>query len=94
MQQSFPMLPQSEQQGVAQWEGVTEEAVFRRLLARVHPSSIDQLDERHERQVYLLTNGTRSLGRIASLLGIAPVEVAYWMRQLLERGYVEYVREM
>ena len=93
MQQSFPMLPRSEQQ-VAQWEGVTEEAVFRRVLARVHPSSIDQMDERHERQVYLLTNGTRSLGRIASLLGISPIEVAYWMKQLLQRGYVEYVQEM
>ena len=94
MQNPFPMLPRSEKQAVDQWEGVTEEAVFRRVLTRVHPSSFDQLDERRERQVYLLTNGTRSLGRIASLLGISPVEVAYWMKQLLERGYVEYVYEM
>ena len=70
---------------------ITEQTHFRRILARVNPTSIDQLDYRRERQVYLLTNGTRTIGQIASLLAIQPVEVAHMMKRLLEQGYVEYV---
>ena len=75
---------------IAQQMHFTEQTRFRRVLARVNPASIDQLDYRRERQVYLLTNGTRTIGQIASLLAMQPVEVAYMMKRLLEQGYVEY----
>ncbi len=75
----------------AQQMHITEQTRFRRILARVNPASIDQLDYRRERQIYLLTNGTRTIGNIASLLAMQPVEVAHMMKRLLEQGYVEYV---
>ncbi len=70
---------------------LSEQTRFRRVLARVNPASIEQLDYRRERQVYLLTNGTRTIGQIAGLLGIAPVEVARMMKRLIEQEYVEFV---
>jgi hypothetical protein len=70
---------------------IAEQTRFRRILAKVNPASIDQLDYRRERQVYLLTNGTRTIAQIASLLAIPPLDVAYMMKRLLEQEYVEYV---
>lgn len=70
-------------------EHITSTSRFRRLLEKVHAEAIEQLDYRRERQVYLLTNGQRTIGQIASLLVIPPVDVAQMMKQLLERGYVE-----
>lgn len=64
---------------------------FRRIAAKVHSLSIDQLDFRRERQVYLLTNGKRTIGQIASLLGMTPIEVARMMKRLFEQEYVEFV---
>jgi DNA-binding MarR family transcriptional regulator len=70
-------------------ERITSVSRFHRLLAKVHPDAIEQLDYRRERQVYLLTNGQRTIGQIASLLDIHPINVAHMMKQLLEKGYVE-----
>ncbi len=86
MQDQQPMMPI-----VAQQMHITEQTRFRRILARVNPVSIEQLDYRRERQVYLLTNGTRTIGQIAGLLGVAPVEVACIMKRLVEQEYVEFV---
>jgi Iron dependent repressor, N-terminal DNA binding domain len=72
-------------------EHLTSTSRFHRLPEKVHPAAIDQLDERRERQVYLLTNGQRTIGQIAGLLGMHPVDVAHMMKRLLEQGYVEYV---
>lgn len=72
-------------------ERITETSRFRRLRAKVHPTYIEQLDYRRERQVYLLTDGKRSIAQIASLLGLPPVEVAQIMKRLFEMEYVEYV---
>jgi len=72
-------------------ERVTELARFRRIFAKVNAENIEQLDYRRERQVYLLTDGKRSIAQIAFLLGISPVEVAHMARLLVERGYVEYI---
>ena len=76
---------------VAQQTHITEQTRFHRILARVNPAAIEQLDYRRERQVYLLTNGTRTIGQIARLLGMPPVEVAHLMKRLLEQGYVDVV---
>jgi len=70
-------------------ERITSTSRFRRLFEKVLTDAIEQLDYRRERQVYLLTNGQRTIGQIASLLGMHPVDVAYMMKQLLEMGYVE-----
>ena len=72
-------------------ERVTSLSRFRHVLAKVHPDAIEQLDYPRERQVYLLTNGKRTIGQIASLLGMHPVDVAFIMKQLLEMEYVECV---
>jgi predicted HTH transcriptional regulator len=86
MQNELPALP-----AIALPTYITEQTRFRRIFARVNVVSIEQLDYRRERQVYLLSNGTRTPGQIASLLGIASVEVAYMMKHLVEQGYVESV---
>jgi len=86
MQDQSPTLPM-----IAQHIHITEQTRFRRILAKVNTVSIDQLDYRRERQVYLLTNGKRTIAQIASLLAIQPVEVAHIMKRLLEQEYVEYV---
>ena len=83
-QASWPSL-------MAQQSRITEHTRFRRVLSRVNPASIEQLDYRRERQVYLLTNGTRTIGQIAHLLALPPVEVAHLMKRLLEQEYVEAV---
>ncbi len=70
-------------------EHISENSLFHRILEKVHPDAIEQLDYRRERQVYLLTNGQRTIRQIASLLGIHPIDVAHMMKQLLEKGYVE-----
>lgn len=70
-------------------ERITSTSCFHRLLDKVHPDAIEQMDYRRERQVYLLTNGQRSIGHIASLLGIQPIDVAHMMMRLLAMGYVE-----
>jgi DNA-binding MarR family transcriptional regulator len=70
-------------------ERITSVSRFHRLLDKVHPAAIEQLDYRRERQVYLLTNGQRTISQIASLLDIHPIDVAHMMKQLLEKGYVE-----
>ena len=79
------------EQSLVQPEHFTELSRFRRVLAKVHPTAIEQMDYRRERRVYLLTDGKRSMAQIASLLGISGVEVAQAMKWLLELGYVEYV---
>lgn len=86
MQEQAPWPPLMAQQG-----HISEHTRFRRVPALVNPTSIEQLDYRRERQVYLLTNGTRTIGQIARLLGVAPVEVAGMMKHLFEQGYVDYV---
>jgi transposase-like protein len=78
-------------QSFTQTERFTEFSRFRRLLAKVNTTAIEQLDYRRERQVYLLTDGKRSIAQIASLLGISPVEVAHMTKRLFELGYVEYI---
>ena len=70
---------------------LSEQTRFRRVLARVNPASIEQLDYRRERQVYLLTNGKRTIGQIGGLLGMTSIEVARMMKRLVEQGYVEFV---
>lgn len=70
-------------------EHITSTSRFHRLPEKVHTEAIEQLDERRERQVYLLANGQRTIGQIASLLAIHPVDVAQMMKQLLVMGYVE-----
>jgi DNA-binding MarR family transcriptional regulator len=70
---------------------LSEQTRFRRVLARVNPASIEQLDYRRERQVYLLTNGKRTIGQISGLLGITSSEVARMMKRMVEQGYVEFV---
>jgi DNA-binding MarR family transcriptional regulator len=87
MQEYLPALPVG-----AQSASITAQARFRRVLARVNIASIEQLDDRRERQVYLLTNGTRTIGQIAGLLGIASVEVGGMTKHLVEQGYVEIVQ--
>ena len=69
-------------------EHISETNRFHRILEKVHPDAIEQLDYRRERQVYLLTNGQRTISQITSLLGIHPIDVAHIMKQLLEKGYV------
>ena len=76
---------------MTQQNRITEHTCFRRIPALVTPAAIEQLDYRRERQVYLLTNGTRTIGQIARLLGIVPVEVAGMMKHLFEQGYVDFV---
>ena len=83
-QASWPSL-------MIQQSHITEQTRFRRILARVNPVAIEQLDFRRERQVYLLTNGTRTIGQIARLLALPSIEVAHLMKRLLEQGYVEVV---
>ena len=78
-------------QSFAQPEHFTGLSRFQRVLAKVHPAAIEQLDYRRERQVYLLTDGKRSIAQIASLLGVSAVEVAQATKRLLELGYVESV---
>ena len=70
-------------------ERITSSSRFRRIPEKVHPAAIDQLDYRRERQVFLLTDGKRSIAQIAGLLRIPPVEVAQAAKILLERGYIE-----
>ncbi len=86
MQDQPPALPV-----IAQLMHITEQTRFRRIFAKVNSVSIEQLDYRRERQVYLLTNGKRTIGQIAGLLAIQPVEVAHMMKRLLEQEYVEFV---
>ena len=86
MQSDLPALPM-----IAQQMPIIERTRFRRIFAKVNSASIEQLDYRRERQVYLLTNGKRTIVQIASLLAIQPVEVAHIMKRLLEQGYVEFV---
>jgi DNA-binding MarR family transcriptional regulator len=86
MQSDLPSLPM-----IAQQMSITEQTRFRRIFAKVNSPSIEQLDYRRERQVYLLTNGKRTIVQIASLLAIQPVEVAHMMKRLLEQEYVEFV---
>ena len=69
---------------------ITALSRFRRVLEQVQPAALDQLDDRRERQVFLLTDGKRSIAQIASLLRIPQLEVAQLMNLLLARGYVEY----
>ena len=42
-------------------EALAEKAAFSRRREKVHPAAIEQLDDRRERQVYLLTNGKRTM---------------------------------
>ena len=76
---------------VTQHNHITEHTCFRRIPALVTSAAIEQLDYRRERQAYLLTNGTRTIGQIARLLGMKPVEVAGMMKHLFEQGYVDFV---
>ncbi len=75
---------------LAQRTHMSELTHFRRNAAKVNSLYIEQLDYRRERQVYLLTNGKRTIGQIAGLLGIRPIEVAHMMKRLLEQEYVEF----
>lgn len=75
-------------------EHITTTSRFHRLPDKVHTEAIEQLDYLRERQVYLLTNGQRTIGQIASLLGMPPVDVAQMMKQLLEMGYVELLPDV
>jgi hypothetical protein len=90
MQQNFPNTSPTVRQDVFPNEHVTVSSCFRRVLGKVHPAAIEQLDERRERQVFFLTDGKRSIAQIARLLGMRPVDVAQIMKRLLETGYVEH----
>lgn len=72
-------------------ERITKQTRFRRVPALVNPDSIELLDHRRERQVYLLTNGTRTILQIARLLAMSSIDVAYLMKRLVEQEYVEIV---
>jgi len=89
MQRQLPNRVLTGQQTNFLNEPITITSRFRRILEKVQTEAIEQLDYRRERQVYLLTNGQRTIGQIASLLGIHPVDIAHMMKQLLEKGYVE-----
>ncbi|HEU0003572.1 MAG TPA: hypothetical protein VFQ36_21880 [Ktedonobacteraceae bacterium] len=89
MQQHLPKRTLTDQQTFFLNEPITITSRFHRLLEKVHTEAIEQLDYRRERQVYLLTNGQCTIGQIASLLAIHPVDVAQMMKQLLVMGYVE-----
>jgi len=91
MQHHLPDRSLTEQHGAFLNERVTSLSRFRHVLAKVHPDAIEQLDYPRERQVYLLTNGKRTIGQIASLLSMHPVDVAFIMKQLLEMEYVECI---
>ena len=91
MQHHLPDRSLTEQHRAFLNERVTSLSRFRHVLAKVHPDAIEQLDYPRERQVYLLTNGKRTIGQIASLLSMHPVDVAFIMKQLLEMEYVECV---
>ena len=91
MQHHLPDRSMTEQHGAFLNERVTSLSRFRHVLAKVHPDAIEQLDYPRERQVYLLTNGKRTIGQIASLLSMHPVDVAFIMKQLLEMEYVECI---
>ena len=90
MQQHLPNTSSTARDEAFLNEHVTASSRFRRVLEKVHPAAIDRLDYRRERQVFLLTDGKRSIAQIASLLGMQAVDVAQMMRRLLEMGYVEY----
>lgn len=70
---------------------ISEQTRFRRIPTLVNPASIELLDHRRERQVYLVTNGTRTILQIARLLAMPSIDVAYLMKQLMDQGYVEIV---
>ncbi len=89
MQQHLPKRTLTDQHTNFLNERITSVSLFHRLPEKVHPAAIEQLDYLRERQVYLLTNGQRTIGQIASLLGMPPVDVAQMMKQLLAMGYVE-----
>jgi hypothetical protein len=89
MQHQPPDRALTDQHTAVLHEHISETSRFRRLPEKVHPDSIEQLDYLRERQVYLLTNGQRTIGQIASLLRMPPVDVAHMMKQLLAKGYVE-----
>lgn len=89
MQRHLPNRSSTDQHADFLNERITSVSRFHRLVEKVHSDAIEQLDYRRERQVYLLTNGQRTIGQIASLLGMHPVDVAYMMKQLLAMGYVE-----
>ncbi len=86
MQNHYSIIPPTTHE-----EHITETTRFRRILEKVHPTNIEQLDYRRERQVYLLTDGKRTIGQIASLLSMPPLDVTQMMKRLLEMGYVEYI---
>jgi DNA-binding MarR family transcriptional regulator len=89
MQQNLPKRALTDQHANFPNEHITSTSRFHRLPDKVHSEAIEQLDYRRERQVYLLTNGQRTIGQIARLLGMHPVDVAQMMKQLLAMGYVE-----
>ena len=70
-------------------ERVTSISRFHRRADKAYPDAIEQLDYGRERQVYLLTNGQRTIDEIARLLGMHPVDVARMVQQLLAKGYIE-----
>jgi FMN phosphatase YigB (HAD superfamily) len=72
-------------------ERISEQTRFRRIPTPVNPAAIELLDHRRERQVYLLTNGTRTILQIARLLAMPSIDVAYLMKRLVDQGYVEAV---
>ena len=89
MQQQFPEKALTGQHANFSNVPVSSTSRFHRLPEKVHTEAIERLDYRRERQVYLLTNGQRTIGQIASLLAMHPVDVAHMMKQLLAMGYVE-----
>jgi hypothetical protein len=89
MQHHFPNDVPTFQHEASLNERINSSSRFRRVLEKVHPVAIDELDYRRERQVFLLTDGKRSIAQIAGLLRIPPVEVAQMTKMLLERGYIE-----
>ena len=91
MQHQLPNGSLTDQHEAFLNERVTTLSRFRRVLAKVHPDAIEQLDYPRERQVYLLTDGKRTIAQIASLLSMHPVDVAFIMKRLLEMEYVERV---
>ena len=89
MQHHLPDTSRTAQHEAFLNEQVSTLSRFRRVANKVHPAAIERLDYRRERQVFFLADGKRSIGQIASLLGMHPVDVASMMKQLLALGYVE-----
>lgn len=74
---------------LADEQHVTGQTVLRKVPGKALPFIHEWITYRRDRQVYLLTDGKRSIVEIARLLHLDAAEVAYSIRRLIEGGYIE-----